>query len=440
MGYIGNLGRAVIGMPVISRELQASIAGGDGRVGPPASLGQGDNWFFRALRGGPTSSGVPVNEFNAMTLPAVYAAVRIVAGSIAQLPLGMFRKTEDGFNPVTDHPFAWKLANRPNPFMSSFTYRNTTQHHSCLWGNGYSEIERNGRGQAVGLWPLLPDRTRPALIDGSLVIRSTINARTVELDPEEVLHVKAIGFDGYVGMSPIAQAREAISAGLAMEKFGGKFFANDATSGGFLMHPGKLGSNAFANLNGTAPRTGPAEPSNPAARLERQGGLDNAHRVKVLEEGMKFVATTMPLEDAQFLASRAFTVEEISRIFGVPLVLLSSHEKTTSWGSGVEQLLLAFVTFVLAEWIIQWQQEMNYKLFTEEEQAQGYCVLHDVRALSHGDMTARANYYQSGISNKWLMPNECRVFEGLNKIPGGDAVVAAPIQDKPPVQGEGLRE
>ena len=434
MSYFGNLARAALGL---SSGMQA-IAG-DTRIGPSTSISHGDNWFVRALQGRATSAGVPVSEFNAMTLPAVYAAVRIVAGSIAQLPLGIFRKTDDGFNPVTDHPFSWNLANRPNPFMSSFTYRNTTQHHCCLWGNGYSEIERNGRGQAIGLWPLLPDRTRPVIQGGQLRIRSQVDARTVWLDPEEVLHVKAIGFDGYVGMSPIAQAREAVSAGLAMEKFGGKFFANDATSGGFLMHPGKLSGNAFSNLNGTAPRTGSSDPANPAARLEKQGGLDNAHRVKVLEEGMKFVPTTMPLEDAQFLASRAFTVEEISRIFGVPLVLLSSHEKTTSWGSGVEQLLLAFVMFVLAEWLIQWQQEMNYKLFTESEQAQGLCVLHDVRALSHGDMTARANFYQSGIVNRWLTPNECRVFEGLNKVSWGDGP-APPVQEKPPVQGEGLRE
>lgn len=396
------------------------------------------NWFWRRLAGGPSNAGITVSEFNALTLPAVYAAVRIIAGSVAQLPLGIFRKSDNGFEPVNDHPFAWKLANRPNPLMSSFSYRNTTQHHSCLWGNGYSEIERNGRGQAVGLWPLLPDRTRPAISgDGRLVIRTTVNGRGTELDPEDVLHVKAIGYDGYVGLSPIGQAREAVAMGLAMEKFGGKFFANDAKSGGFLMHPGKLGSNAISNIAGQAPRTGRAEDTNPASHLERQSGPDNSHRIKVLEEGMKFVPTTIPPEDAQFLASRSFQVEEVSRIFGVPLVLLSSHEKTTSWGSGVEQLLIAFVMFTIGEWLIQWQQEMNYKLFTEEEQTAGLCVQFDVRALSHGDMTARASFYQSGIMNKWLLPNEARIFEGLNKIPGGDIVASAPTAATP-VPSEGL--
>jgi HK97 family phage portal protein len=280
-------------------------------------------------------------------------------------------------------------------------------YHQVLWGNGYQEIEVNGKGEAMGLYPLLPDRTAPRRTDDrqDVVYQTSIDGTSIDLTKERVLHVPAMSFDGYIGTSPIAVARQALGLAIAAEEFGAKFFANDAKSGGFLMHPAKLSDQAHKNLK---------------EDHQRQGGLDNAHRVKVLEEGMKFVQTTIPPEDAQFLGTREFQIAEIARIFRVPLVLLQSMEKATSWGTGIEQMMLAFLTWTLNPWIIRTEQEMNRKLFTQRERDAGLFVKLNVNALMRGDMAGRSAFYKSGIDGGWMTRNEAREKEDMNPLPGLD--------------------
>lgn len=380
-----------------------------------------DHWLVRAIGGGKTKAGVPVSEYTAMNLPVVYACGNRISNPVARFPLKIMRKTKlGGTEEVTDHPLSVRLGTRPNDFMSSRTLRKTVQLQALLWGNGYCEIERNGRGQAVGLWPLLADRTRPVRDGDRLFYRSNVGGRQVEIDQDDVLHIMDQSTDGYVGLSQIAMARQAIGMGLAMEEFGAKFFANDAKSGGFLLHPGKLSGQAHQNLKG-ANGEKRADPSNPAARIEAQGGLDNAHRVKVLEEGMKFVTTTIPPEDAQFLGSREFQIAEIARIYDVPLVLLQSHEKSTSWGSGIEQLMIGFVRQTIDPWVDAWEQEMNWKLFTEEEQEKGYYVKFNMNAFLRGDMKARAAFYKELFSVAGISPNMICALEDIEPVgPDGD--------------------
>lgn len=380
-------------------------------------------WLMRSIGGGKTSAGVSVSEHTALRYPVVYACVNRISNPIAWFPLKMYRTKKGGGKEVVTsdmHPFAARLGTRPNDLMSSRTVRKTTQSHALLWGNGYQEIERNGRGQAVGLYPLLPDRTNPAVESGEHCFRSRIAGKSVRLDPNDVIHIMDQSQDGYVGVSQIAMAREAVSMGLAMEQFGGKFFANDAKSGGFLLHPGKLGPQAKSNLTGAGGER-VANPENPGSRLESQGGLDNAHRVKVLEEGMKFIQTTIPPEDAQFLGSREFQIAEIARIFDVPLILLQSHEKTSSWGSGIEQLMIGFVRQTVGPWIDAWEQELNWKLFTEDEKAAGYYVKFNMNAILRGDMKTRAEFYQKIFGVGGFSPNRILELEDEDAIgPMGD--------------------
>ncbi|HTV69797.1 MAG TPA: phage portal protein [Rhizobiaceae bacterium] len=359
-----------------------------------------DGWFVRAIGGGKTATGVAVTEYNALRLPVVYACINRISNPLAWFPLKMYRRRDDGSRTEVkggtgrgEHPFGSRLGTRPNDLMSSRTVRKTTQSHALLWGNGYQEIERNGRGQAVGLYPLLPDRTRPVRENGEHFFRTRIDGREHRLAPENVIHIMDQSQDGYMGVSQIAMAREAVSLGLAMEEFGGKFFANEAKSGGFLLHPGKLSPTARSNIRGPGGEP-KAAPENPASAIQSQSGLENAHRVKVLEEGMKFVSTTIPPEDAQFLGSREFQIAEIARIFDVPLILLQSHEKTTSWGSGIEQLMIGFIRNTVGPWVDAWEQELNWKLFTEEERAEGYYVKFNMNAILRGDMKTRAEFYQ----------------------------------------------
>ncbi|MDB5522781.1 MAG: phage portal protein [Rhizobium sp.] len=397
MGFFGNA--------------MANLFGGGSRHNDGGSFTSPSGWLMTAIGGGKTNAGVPVSELSALRLPVVYACVNRIANPVGQFPLRMYRSKSDGGKEVVTaamHPFAARIGVRPNDLMSSRTVRKTTMAHALLWGNGYLEIERNQRGQAVGLYPLLPDRTRPVRQNGKHFFRTSIDGKTVDLPSEDVIHIMDQSQDGYIGMSQIGLAREAVSMGLAMEAFGGKFFANDAKSGGFLLHPGKLSGEAKTNIRG---KDGKAAADSPAAMMEKQGGLDNAHKMKVLEEGMKYIQTTIPPEDAQFLGSREFQIAEIARIFDIPLILLQSHEGTTTWGSGIEQLMIGFIRQTVGPWIDAFEQELNWKLFTEEEIAQGYYVKFNLNAIMRGDMKTRADFYQKIFAVGGFSPNRILALE-----------------------------
>lgn len=381
-------------------------------IGSPKSVSD-DSIFARVWGGGhKTNAGVFVNHDNAINIPAVYAAVGIIADGISMLPADVRQKRSgEGSDPVSDHPVSHILNVEANPFMSAITARNTMAYHQVLWGNGYQEIEKNNRGEARALFPLLPDRTAPEKTEDKSDVRykTTIDGQGAAIQKEGVVHVPAMSFDGFIGASPVSVARQAMGLAIAAEEFGAKFFGNDAKSGGFVTHPGKLSETGQANLSNF---------------VNKQGGLDNAHRIKVLEEGVKFVQTTIPPEDAQFLGTREFQIAEIARIFRVPLVLLQAMEKSTSWGSGIEQMMLGFLIWTLNPWIIRTEQEYNRKLFTEAEREKGLFVKLNVNALMRGDMTGRAAFYNSGITAGWMTRNEAREKEDMNPLPGLDEPLA----------------
>lgn len=354
------------------------------------------------MGGGKSSSGISVSEHSALQFSAIYRAVTIKSNIVGQLPLAIYK---DG-RVAKDHPLNKILQRQPNEDMNSFTLRQTLQHHIELWGNAYCEIERSNNGKAVGLWPLLPDRTyaeKPS--EGKLQYRTTINGTQYVLPKDRVLHIKNLGFNGYSGLSTITLHRQGIGLALSAEEFGAKFFANDAKSGGFLQYPGKLSEPARKNLSES---------------VNAQGGLEKAHRVKLLEEGMKFVQTTIPPEDAQFLGTRTFQIEEVARMFGVPPVLLYSMEKSTSWGTGIEQLMIGFITLDMQPLIKQWELEMDNKLLSEDEVNQGYYTKFNFNALMRGDTTARGGFYNTMFNVGAMSPNEIREKEDMPAYKGGD--------------------
>lgn len=412
-------------MSRIGRALTALFtpdAGGiSARYGESGSIGASDGWFVRMLGGGKTSAGTTISESGALYSPTVYACVNRISNPIAHFPLEIRQRDGvGGSTRVTEHPMSERLGLRPNDYMSSRSLRKTSQAHALLWGNGYQEIERNRRGESVGLWPLLPDRTRPHRVNGNLVFRTNIDGKTFELDHANVAHIMDLSHDGYMGYSQVAIAREALGMAKALEEFGGKFFSNDMKSGGFLMHPGRLSARAQQNVRGPQGQQ-QAAPENPVAAVEKQGGLDNAHRVKVLEEGMKFVPTTIPPEDAQFLGTREFQIAEIARMYDVPLIMIQSHEKSTSWGTGIEQLMLGFVRQTIAPWVEATEQEYNWKLFTEEERAKGLFVKFNMNALLRGDMQARSAFYKT-MFELGMTINQILALEDMNGI-GADGDV-----------------
>jgi len=392
----------------LGKALDAAMAASD-----VSRLDDGDHWVVRAIGGGRTDAGVPVSEATAMRFTAVYACQAIISDTMAQVSLNLHRRYRD---PVTrrvrtevalEHPAQRLVHDDPNPRMSSFTLRQTAQGHTLGWGNGYIEVQRNNGGDPVGLWPLMPDRTTPRVTDaGVLVYDTQVGGRSFTLPSADVIHIAGLGFDGIKGYSPIYMARQAIGLGLAAESFGAKFFANDAKSGGFLMHPGKLGDDAVSNIRDSF--------------VDRQGGNENAHKPKVLEEGMKWVSTTIAPDDAQFLATREMQIAEIARIYRVPLVLLQLMEKTTTWGSGVEQIMLGFIQWTIAAWAKRWEEELNRKLLTEAERLAGYYFKFNLNSLARGDMAARMRFYNGGISGGWMNRNQARALEDWDEAEGLD--------------------
>ena len=238
-----------------------------------------------------------------MQTTAVYACVRVLAEAIASLPLHTYRYTDTGKEKAFDHHLFPLLHDEPNPEMTSFVFRETLMGHLLLWGNAYAQIIRDGRGKVMALYPLMPDKmTVERTEKGELFYLYSKDGISYPLRSDEVLHIPGLGFDGLVGYSPIAMAKNAIGMAIATEEYGAKFFANGANPGGVLEHPGVVKDPSKIRESWNAVYQ----------------GSGNAHRVAVLEEGMKFQSIGIPPEQAQFLETRKFQLNEIARIFRIP--------------------------------------------------------------------------------------------------------------------------
>jgi HK97 family phage portal protein len=369
---------------------------------------------FSFLFGG-TASGKTVNERTAMQTTAVYACVRILAEAVAGLPLHVYRYRPDGGKErVSQHPLYSILHDEPNPEMTSFVFRETLMSHLLLWGNAYAQVIRDGRGQVMALYPLLPNKMDVArAANGELTYtyrrdaeESRINpdSGTVTLRRDEVLHIPGLGFDGLIGYSPIAIAKNAIGMAMATEEYGASFFANGANPGGVLEHPGVVKDPKRVRESWNAVYQ----------------GSGNAHRIAVLEEGMKFQAIGIPPEQAQFLETRKFQINEIARIFRVPPHMVGDLEKSSF--SNIEQQSLEFVKYTLDPWVVRWEQALQQSLLLPSEKPR-YFVRFNVDGLLRGDYQSRMTGYATGRQNGWLSANDIRELEDMNRIPaeeGGD--------------------
>ena len=364
---------------------------------------------------GGTTAGKPVNEHTAMQITAVYSCVRILAETVAGLPLHVYKYNDSGGKEkYLQHPLYKLLHDEPNPEMTSFSFRETLMTHLLLWGNAYAQIIRNARGEIIALYPLMPNKmTVDRDKNGRLFYlyqRNTEDAPTlgkdnmVYLDPSDVLHIPGLGFDGLVGYSPIAMAKNAVGLSMATEEYGAKFFANGATPGGVLEHPGTIKD---------------PQKIKESWNMAYQGSA-NSHRVAVLEEGMKYQQIGVPPEQAQFLETRKFQINEIARIFRIPPHMLADLEKSSF--SNIEQQSLEFVKYTLDPWVVRWEQTMCRSLLRESEKPTVF-IKFNVDGLLRGDYASRMNGYATARQNGWMSTNDIRELENLDKIPaelGGD--------------------
>ncbi len=363
---------------------------------------------------GNSTSGKRVNERSAMQMTAVYSCVRILSEAVASLPLHVYQYNDSGGKEkALDHPLYFLLHDEPNPEMTSFVFRETLMTHLLLWGNAYAQIIRNGKGEVIALYPLMPDRmTVDRDEKGQLYYKyqknsddaPTMEGSTVYLDASDVLHIPGLGFDGLVGYSPIAMAKNAIGLAIAAEEYGSKFYANGAAPSGVLEHPGTIKDPSKVRESWT----------------QTFGGSANANKVAVLEEGMKYTPISISPNEAQFLETRKFQINEIARIFRVPPHMVGDLEKSSF--SNIEQQSLEFVKYTLDPWVIRWEQSLYRALLSEEEKKTIFFKF-NVEGLLRGDYASRMNGYATARQNGWMSANDIRGLENLDRIPeelGGD--------------------
>ncbi|MFR3141177.1 MAG: phage portal protein [Lacrimispora saccharolytica] len=371
--------------------------------------GSAYSFFF-----GGSAAGKRVNERSAMQMTAVYSCVRILAEAVAGLPLHLYRYKEDGSKEkALSHPLYLLLHDEPNSEMSSFVFRETLMTHLLLWGNAYAQIIRNGRGEVIALYPLMPDRMAVDRdVNGQLYYEyttstddvPTVKGSIVRLKPSDVLHIPGLGFDGLVGYSPIAMVKNAIGLAIATEEYGSKFFANGAQPSGVLEHPGTI-----------------KDPQRIRdSWMSQFGGSANSNKIAVLEEGLKYTPISISPEQAQFLETRKFQINEIARIFRVPPHMVGDLEKSSF--SNIEQQSLEFVKYTLEPWLVRWEHSIQRTLFSSDEK-KTYFVRFNVEGLLRGDYASRMNGYAVGRQNGWMSANDIRELENLDRIPaeeGGD--------------------
>jgi HK97 family phage portal protein len=384
-------------IPIISKLIKARDK--------PKDYYSGSNYTYLF---GPTTSGKTVNEFTAMQTTAVYSCVRILAEAIASLPLHVYRYKENGKERVYNHHLYHILHNEPNTEMSSFVFRETLMSHLLIWGNAYAQIIRDGAGRVVALYPLLPNKmTVSRDKNGEIYYIYTTTSDenpnfkdygSVVLRKQDVLHIPGLGFDGLVGYSPIAMAKNAVGMTIATEEYGASFFANGANPGGVLEHPGVLKD--------------PKKVRDSWNEVYR--GTANAHKIAVLEEGMKYQQIGIPPEEAQFLETRKFQINEIARLYRIPPHMVGDLEKSSF--SNIEQQSLEFVKYTLDPWVIRWEQAMQRSLLLPKEKQEFFIRL-NVDGLLRGDYQSRMNGYSVARQNGWLSANDIREMEDMNPIP-----------------------
>lgn len=367
-------------------------------------LGLQDQRLYHWFAGEPSDSGESVSVETSMQLDVVWACVKLIAETIATLPLHLYRRGSDGFGVIADdHPLYRVLHDKPNADMTAVEYWTAKVGAKLLWGNGFSAIERGAQGRVVSIVPMRPDRVtiRPNS-DGSRTFVYSYGGVVNEFAEDDIFHVKNFSLDGYWGLSPIAQARQTLGSARAAERASASIFRNGMRPSGLLTSPTYL----------TVDQRTQAK-----AMIEGFRGAVNTGGVPLIEGGWDFKSLSIPPEDAQLLQTRTFNVEQICRWYGVPPIMVG-HSGQTTWGSGIEQIVLGWLALSLRSELKRIEQAINKSLLTSAEQVTMYAEF-NFDGLLRADSQARSTLYSSAVQNGWMSRDEVRGLENLPKLPGG---------------------
>ena len=383
-------------------------------IAPDKTRSAGLTWKDLELQGAlgarRTRSGMPINEHTALNLSAVFAAVRRLSEDVGKTPLGVYERMERGRRRRRDHQSDRLVSFRPNPEMSALNFFEALQGHLATWGNAYAEKELDNAGRVIRLWPLTPNRVnKERMEDGRLVYwvrvgRSRRRDEVVPLSPERMLHIPGFGFDGHKGYSVIQLARESLGLTAATEAFGAQHFGNSSRVSGVLQTEKKFSDKA--------------DRERLRADWERMHtGLDNAQRVAILDQGLTWQQIGIPPEDAQFLETRKFQVNEVARWFLIPPHKLMDLERSTF--SNIEHQAIEYVQDTMLSWYTRWEQALSWDLFAPDERGRLY-VHFNQNVLLRGDNQSRGQWYREMFSAGVFSVNDIRELEELNPVEGGD--------------------
>lgn len=374
-----------------------------------------------SVLGRSTASGVSVTSDSAMRVGAVYACVRVLSDSVAMLPLQLHETGPDGRTKLArEHAVHKLLCVRPNRWQTAFEFWRLAMGHVALRGNFFARIVR--RGPTIdALLPLNPDRMRVVQTAAGVEYHYTVDSRETVYKQADVLHLRGLSTDGLMGLSPIEAAAEAVGLAIRTEQHGAKLFTNGAQPAGVLTHPANLSEEAAKNLT----------KSFEAA----YSGVENAHKTMVLEEGLTWQKLGLTAEESQFIDSRKFQRNEIAMFFGVPPHMIGDIERGTSWGSGIEQQGLGFVTYTLLPYLTNIAQAVARDLLTEAERDRFHAKF-DTEALTRADFLTRQQGLQIMRSAGVINANEWRQREGMNPRTddAGDDYIISSAQPAQPVQ------
>ena len=369
-------------------------------AGEVVSMRNPPEWLASMIGGQMTNAGTRVSEETALGVAAVYACIRLIAWTTASLPLVVYEDLNPGKRRAKEKNIYSLLHDSPNPEQTSFEWRSLTSVHQNLWGAGISEIEFDAKGFPIALWPLPPWKVTPKrTINRNLVYEVSVDGITRTLWPNQVVVFPSLQTTADDWKSPIRVHRETVGYAMALREFGSKTFG--------------AGTNPAGILSGLKFGKETTEQSVKEKFRDQYSGLGGSHRLMLLEEGTKFERVGLPPEDAQYLESNAFSVREIARIYNCPLPLIQETEKSTSWGSGMEEMNSWFVTYTMLPYFVQWEQQFKKKLIFSDK----LFVKFSVDALLRGKMLERYQAYAIGRQWGWLSPDDINEIEDRNPLP-----------------------
>ena len=393
-----------------------------------ASLQSPADWMYSWFGGRPTKSGINVNTENALTHSGVYACAKILADSVASLPLSLYINTGEAINELPNDTRTRLVGSEPSELYTSYSFRHVAMMHLALHGNFYADIIRDGNRRPIELRIIEnPNWVKPEFdSEGKLWYRIYDNyvqgrqiERTLPVRPRDILHVKGVTTNGLEGKSPIAVFREQIGLGIAAIQTHGALWKNGAFMSGYLKHPGKLSPDQINNLRDSW--------------QSRHTGTDNAGKTPILENGMEFVALALKPADAQFIETAKLSLHDVCRIYRIPPHMVGDLERSTN--NNIEHQSLEFVRDTLRPWLKNFEQEYDRKLLFDSEKSR-YFFWHNVDGLLRGDTKSRAEYFTRALGSVstpgWMTPNEVRRLERLNPVADGDMMYNPTLNNSQP--------